>query len=115
MARLSVTLDDEATRELSDLRVEEWRATVHRAMEVLPADEAMYVIRLSRSLDELGGSPSVAAVMRQALDLYFGLLDEARSSVALRAGYMQLAADSERQEIVDVMSKRAPEHWNDEA
>lgn len=114
MPRLTVTLDDEAARELSGLKVEEFRDVVRRAMESAPADEAMWVM-LSRSLGELGDSPSRSAVVRAAVAVFLGLLEDAKVSVALRAGYQQLSADAEREQVVEAISKRAPTRWGHEA
>jgi hypothetical protein len=115
MTRLTVTLDEAAAQELSGLRVSEAREVIQRAMQVLPLDESTCYVRLSRSLEELGDGPaSSSAVIRQAVDLFFHLLREARSSVALQAGYETLARDRERQELVEVMSEHAPGRWDSE-
>ena len=115
MARLSVTLDDKLSRELHGLRLDEARDVVRRAMEILPADEAMGYARLSRSLEELGQDPaSSAAVVRQATAVFFDLLREAHTAIMLQSGYQSLASDQERRDVIGAMSKRPPLRWNDE-
>jgi hypothetical protein len=114
MSRLTVTLDDEATQELNTLRVSEWTGVLRHAMETLPADESTWVVHLYRSLKELGGEPSSAAVVRQALDVYLSLLRETRDVADRQAGYLALAGDPERQDVVEVMSKLAPDRWSAE-
>lgn len=116
MTRLTVTVPDTISQEMSGLQGQaaEVRAEIGRVLETLPADEAaVCYTRLHRSLDELSMAPrSSSAVVRQALDLYFDLLHDARGMAAMDAGYRALAADSEREELVEVMSKRAPSRWD---
>lgn len=114
MARLTVTLDDSTSSEVDRLGVAEWRDVLERAMDALPIEESMYLIRLARSLEELGESPSSSAVVRQALQVYLGLLQETKELVELQNGYAMLALDPERQEVIEVMSKRAPGRWDAE-
>jgi hypothetical protein len=111
MRRLSVSLDDDATEILAAPPLNEWRRIMDRAVAVLPAEDASCFVVLRDSLQELSPEPSSAAVVRKAVDVYLDLLRQAHDRLAMRDGYQALAMDSERNELVEVMSKRAPERW----
>lgn len=111
MARRTVTLDEQITKELDEFQVLESRELVWRAVDLgVAGEEARRLwVYLAHSVDELGADPSSSAVLRQALDYYLVSIREARRVNQLEAGYAVLAQDEERDDTIRALRSRMPE------
>lgn len=111
MSRLTITFDDETVNELDRLPLVELQAAVMARLNSAEttSDQAAFVARLSRSLGELGADPSASAVVREALDFFLAALHDVERESRLEAGYALLAADQERDQMLDATSKRVPQ------
>ena len=116
MSRLTITFDDETVEGLASLPLAELQAAVMARLDSAEttSDQAAFVARLSRSLEELGEDPSASAVVREALDFFLAALRDAEREARLEAGYALLAADPNRERMLQVMPKRAPKRVTDE-
>ena len=116
MTRLTITFDDDTVDELDGLPLAELQGAVVARLDSAgtTSDQAAFLVRLSRSLNELGEDPSASAVVREALDYFLAALRDAEREARLEAGYAQLAADQERDQILDATSKRPLERLVDE-
>jgi Arc/MetJ-type ribon-helix-helix transcriptional regulator len=116
MSRLTITFDDETVNELDRLPLVELQAAVTARLNSAEttSDQAAFAARLSRSLRELGEDPSASAVVREALDFFLAALRDAERESRLEAGYALLAADQERDQMLDATSKRVPQRVADE-
>lgn len=111
MTRLTITFDDDTVDQLDGLPLAELQAALMARLESAgtTSDQAAFVVRLSRSLGELGEDPSASAVVREAVEFFLASLRDADRETRLEAGYAQLAADVERDQILDATTKRVPE------
>jgi hypothetical protein len=116
MTRLTITFDDGTVDQLDGLPLAELKEALTARLESAgtTSDQAAFVVRLSRSLEELGEDPSASAVVREAVEFFLAALRDADREARLEAGYAQLAADQERDQILDATSKRAPRRISDE-
>lgn len=116
MTRLTITFDDETVEGLDTLPLAELQAAVMARLNsaATTSDQAAFVARLSRSLEELGEAPSASAVVREALDFFLTALRDAEREARLEAGYALLAADPNRDRMLDAIPKRAPHRVADE-
>ncbi len=116
MTRLTITFDDDTVDALDNLPLAELQAAVMTRLNSVAAtgDQAAFVARLSRSLEELGEDPSASAVVREALDFFLAALHDAERDARLEAGYALLAADRNRERILRAARKRAPKRVADE-
>lgn len=111
MTRLTITFDDETVDALDRLPVVELQGALLTRLDSAwaTADQAASWTRLSRSLEKLGEDPSASAVVRQAVDFFIAALRDAQREARLEAGYALLAADQERDQMIDSTRRRAPE------
>jgi Arc/MetJ-type ribon-helix-helix transcriptional regulator len=116
MTRLTITFDDDTVDELDGLQLAELQEVVMARMDSAgtTSDQAQFFVRLSRSLQALGENPSASAVVREALDYFLAALRDAEREARLEAGYSLLAADQEREQMLDATSKRTPRRLADE-
>ena len=115
MARSTVTLDIETTRQLDAIEARDACEAVRRVV-ASPASEDGHRLwsSLARSVEELGDNPSRSAVIRQALDYYLASLREARRISELESGYAALARDEDRARTVRAMRDRLPERFDED-
>lgn len=78
------------------------------------SDQAAFVVRLVRSMQELGEDPSASAVVREAVDFFLAALRDAEREARLESGYALLAGDKERDQMIAATWKRAHERLADE-
>ncbi|MGH2596021.1 MAG: hypothetical protein ACRDH7_08670 [Actinomycetota bacterium] len=111
MTRLTITFDDDTVEGLDSIPLAELReAVIARLNSVATTgDQAAFVARLSHSLEELGEDPSASAVVREALDFFLAALRDAEREARLEAGYALLAADPNRERMLESIPKRAPQ------
>jgi hypothetical protein len=116
MTRLTITFDDDTVDQLDGLRLAELQAALMAQLDSAgtTSDQAAFVVRLSRSLQELGEDPSASAVVREAVGFFLAALRDTDREARLEAGYAQLATDRERDQILDAASRRVPERLVDE-
>ncbi len=116
MTRLTITFDDETVDELDELPLTDLQGAVMSRLESAgtTSDQAAFLVRLSRSLQELGEDPSASAVVREALDYFLAALRDAEREARLEVGYTELASDQERDQMVEAMSRRTPRRLLDE-
>lgn len=116
MTRLTITFDDDTVEELDTLPLAELQAAVMARLDSVATtdDQAAFVARLSRSLEELGEDPSASAVVREALNFFLAALRDAERDARLEAGYALLAADSNRERMLEAIPRRAPKRVADE-
>lgn len=111
MTRLTITFDDDTVDQLDSLPLAELQAALMARLGSAgtTGDQAAFVVRLSRSLQELGEDPSASAVVREAVEFFLAALRDTDRDARLEAGYAQLAADQERDQIFEATSKRVPD------
>ena len=111
MTRLTITFDDDTVDKLDSLPLAELQAAVMAQLNsvVTSGDQAAFVARLSRSLEELGEDPSASAVVREALDFFLAALRDAEREARLEAGYALIAADPNRERMLEAIPKRTPQ------
>lgn len=116
MTRLTITFDDDTVEGLDSLPLAELQAAVKARLDSVgtPGDQAAFVARLSHSLEELGEDPSASAVVREALDFFLAALRDAERDARLEAGYALIAADPNRERMLEAIPKRAPKRMADE-
>jgi Arc/MetJ-type ribon-helix-helix transcriptional regulator len=116
MTRLTITFDDDTVDQLDVLPLADLQVALMARLESAgtTSDQAAFVVRLSRSLKELGEDPSASAVVREAVDFFLAALRDADREARLETGYALLAADQERQPMLDATSKRLPQRMADE-
>jgi Arc/MetJ-type ribon-helix-helix transcriptional regulator len=116
MTRLTITFDDDTVDELEDLPLAELRGALMTRLESAgtASDQAAFVGRLSRSLEELGEDPSASAVVRGAVDFFLAALRDTEREARLEAGYALLATDEKRERELDATSTRVPQRLADE-
>lgn len=116
MTRLTITFDDDTVDQLDGLPLAELQEVLMARLDSAETtgDQAAFVVRLSRSLEALGEGPSASAVVREAVEFFLAALRDTDRQARLEAGYAQLAADQERDQILDATSTRVPERLVDE-
>ena len=116
MSRLTITFDDDTVVELDRLPLADLQAAVNARMDSAEtsSDQAVFIARLSHSLMELGEDPSASAVVREALNFFLAALRDAEREARLEAGYALLAADPNRERLLEAISKRVPRRVADE-
>jgi Arc/MetJ-type ribon-helix-helix transcriptional regulator len=116
MTRLTITFDDDTVEGLDSLPLAELQAAVMARLDSVATsgDQAAFVARLSHSLEELGEDPSASAVVREALEFFLAALRDAERDARLEAGYALIAADPNRERMLQAMPKRAPKRMADE-
>lgn len=116
MTRLTITFDDETVDELDGLPLADLQGAVMARLDSAgtTGDQAAFLVRLSRSLQELGEDPSASAVVREALDYFLAALRDAEREARLEAGYTQLAADEDRDQMLAATPRRTPQRLADE-
>lgn len=116
MTRLTITFDDDTVEGLDSLPLAELRAALMARLNsaATTGDQAAFVAQLSRSLEELGEDPSASAVVREALDFFLAALRDAEREARLEAGYALLAADPDRERMLETIPKWAPKRVVDE-
>ena len=114
MSRSTFTMEPEVMTAIDELpeRVAE-RA---EAIKQVTADGAWSVpedlaVRLADSLLSITNESSRAHVIRQAAECYLAVAADVIRSADLQAGYAQVAADPELDEVRDAMRGRAGERW----
>jgi hypothetical protein len=116
MTRLTITFDDDTVDQLDGLPLAQLQEVLMARLDSATAsDQAAFVARLSRSLEELGEDPSASAVVRGAVDFFLAALRDTEREARLEAGYALLAADQERDQLLDATSKRVPQRMADES
>jgi Arc/MetJ-type ribon-helix-helix transcriptional regulator len=116
MTRLTITFDDDTVDELDGLPLAKLQGAVMARLDSAgtSSEQGLFLVRLSRSLQELGERPSASAVVREALDYFLAALGDAEREARLEAGYALLAADQEREQMLEASSKRVPQRVADE-
>jgi hypothetical protein len=119
MPRLSVTVDEEIVQgldrlpdRLSGIRplLEEEGFTFLVYARPRMVQDVLESFRHIAIVDE----PSDASIVREALKCYFHLVGEVQTMADLEAGYSELAADQERDEVLRAATRRAAAAWADE-
>src|SRR6266508_5470092 len=116
MARLTFTLEDEVARELerAERHLFRSRAKLLAAIDQLPVEQAFLLGPVVGWLEQLDEQPSQAAIVRQAVAMYLNAIREVERSAALDEGYAALAADEEREAIIEAAARRVWDQWGDE-
>jgi hypothetical protein len=116
MTRLTITFDDGTVEGLDSLPLAELQEALMARLDsaATTGDQAAFLARLSRSLEELGGNPSASAMVREALDFFLAALRDAERDARLEAGYALLAADPNRERMLEEVPKRVPRRVADE-
>jgi Arc/MetJ-type ribon-helix-helix transcriptional regulator len=117
MTRLTITFDDDTVDQLDGLPLAELQGALMARLDSAEttSDQAAFVVRLVRSLEALGEDPSASAVIREAVGFFLAALRDAEHEARLEAGYALLAADPEREQMLDATSGRMPRRLADEA